>query len=223
MVKREQAPSSSLLFEPVTIGGLELKNRLIMPAMHLNFTPGGDVNEKIIEFYRLRAKGGVGLIIVGGASVDRLGSNPLMLGLHEDRFIPGLRELVKAVKNEGAKIGVQLYHAGRYNYRVLTGGEQPVAPSAVASRLGDTPREMTLEDIQRVQQAFIDAARRAAEAGFDVVEISGSAGYLVCQFLSPLTNRRNDEYGGSLENRFRFVSEIIAGIKKELGVDFLCQ
>ena len=209
------------LFEPIKIGKLELKNRIAMPAVHHCYTPDGFVNERLIKYYETRARGGVGLITVGGCSIDQVGMGPMMIGLHDDKFIDGLKELTGAIKSSGAAVAAQLYQAGRYTHSMMTGGIQPVAPSAIASRLTrETPREMTLEDIETVLDSYGQAARRTKEAGFDAVEVLASAGYLICQFLSPVTNERSDQYGGSWENRTRFGREVIERIRSAVGPDF---
>ena len=208
------------LFEPVKIGTLELKNRIAMPAIHHCYTPDGFVNERLLKYYEARARGGAGMITVGGCSIDRQGQGPMMIGLHEDRFIAGLKELAGVIQGHGVAAAAQLYQAGRYTHSMMT-GVQPAAPSAVASRLTrETPREMTLADIETVIESYGQAARRAKEAGFDAVEVLASAGYLICQFLSPLTNQRLDEYGGPWENRIRFGLEVIAGIREVTGPDY---
>ena len=209
------------LFKPIKIGKLELKNRIAMPAVHHCYTPDGFVNERLIKYYEARARGGVGLITVGGCSIDQVGMGPMMIGLHDDKFVDGLKELTGAIKSSGAAVAAQLYQAGRYTHSMMTGGIQPVAPSAIASRLTrETPREMTLEDIETVLESYGQAARRAKEAGFDAVEVLASAGYLICQFLSPITNERSDQYGGSWENRTRFGREVIERIRSAVGPDF---
>ena len=208
------------LFTPIAIGSIELANRVVMPAVHLNYTPEGFVTDRLIHFYAERATGGVGLIIVGGCPVDECAGAGFMLGLSDDRFIPGLQRLTQAVHQEGVPVAAQLYHAGRYSHSTLI-GRQAIAPSAVESRFThETPREMTQADIERTLGHFAQAARRAREAGFDAVEISGSAGYLICQFLSPLTNRRQDGYGGDWENRKRFALEVVGAVRGAVGPDY---
>jgi 2,4-dienoyl-CoA reductase (NADPH2) len=208
------------LFTPVAIGSMELANRIVMPAVHLNYTPDGFVTDQLVRFYVERAAGGVGLIIVGGCRVDEYAGAAFMLGLSDDQFIPGLQKLTQAVHQEGLPIAAQLYHAGRYSHSALI-GRQAVAPSAVESRFThETPREMTPADIERTVGNFAQAARRAKEAGFDAVEIGGSAGYLICQFLSPLTNRRQDAYGGDWEGRMRFALEVVGAVRQAVGPDY---
>ena len=208
------------LFEPIKIGNLNLKNRIAMPAMHHNYTPDGLVNERLIRYYEERALGGTGLITLGGCSIDLVGSGPMMVGLYDDQFIEGLKLFTSRIKAAGSAVAAQLYQAGRYTHSIIS-GQQPAAPSALASRLTrETPREMTLEDIETVIESFGEAARRAKEAGFDAVEAIASAGYLICQFLSPLTNQRTDQYGGSWENRSRFGIEVIERMREKVGPGF---
>lgn len=208
------------LLEPIRIGTMELKNRIVMPAMHLSYTLDGQVNDRLIDFYVERAQGGAGLIIVGGCAIDQAGAGPWMIRLDHPRYKEGLRRLTEAIHAHGAKVAAQLYQAGRYAHSVLT-GQQSVAPSPVASRLtGEVPKELTKEEIEQVIASFAQAALLAKEAGFDAVEILGSAGYLLSQFLSPLTNRREDEYGGSWENRLRFPLAVVKAVKEAVGPDY---
>ena len=209
------------LFSPITIQNMELKNRIVMTAMHLGYTPQGEVTDQLVNFYVERARGGVGLAVVGGCPIDEFGGMVGMIALYDDRFIPGLTRLTDAVKDHGAKIAAQLYQAGRYTHSAMIGGQKPISASAVRSRLtGETPRALELEEIPGVQEKFAEAAVRAREAGFDAVEILGSAGYLISQFLSPITNLREDQYGGSFENRMRFGIETILKVRKGLGPDY---
>ncbi len=209
-----------MLFEPIQVGSLDLKNRICMPALHHNYSPEGFVTEKLIGYYKTRASGGAALIIVGGCSIDRAGGGPLMIRLHNDKYIPGLQRLTGAIRGAGAKVAAQLYQAGGYAYKAFT-EEQPFAPSAIPSKLTrELPREMTLQDIESTIESFAAAAQRAKEAGFDAVEVIASAGYLICQFLSPLTNLRNDDYGGSFANRCRFGLEVVEQIRERVGKEF---
>jgi 2,4-dienoyl-CoA reductase (NADPH2) len=209
------------LFSPIKINTMELKNRIVMTAMHLGYTPKGDVTDCLIDFYTARARGGVGLIIAGGCSIDEYGSMSSMIGIHDDRYIPGLKRLTRAVRTGGAKIAAQLYQAGRYTRSAMIGGRKPFSSSAVRSKLtGETPRALELEEIPGIQDKFGEAALRAKESGFDAVEILASAGYLISQFLSPITNLREDKYGGSLENRMRFGIEIAEKVRAAVGKDY---
>ena len=212
---------SDPLFRRIFIGPVELKNRLFMPAMHLNMCRDFLVTDQLIEFYRERAKGGVGLISVGYATVDEFSGTPMNIGAHLDEHVPGLSALAAAIHDGGAKATVQLNHAGRYNSSFFLGGRKPVAPSPVASRLTrETPKELEKTEVRAPIQRFGDAAERVRNAGFDLVEILAGTGYLISEFLSPLTNKRQDEYGGSLENRMRFSLEVIAEIKSRVGDDY---
>jgi 2,4-dienoyl-CoA reductase (NADPH2) len=209
------------LFSSIQIGSLELKNRIVISAMHLGYAENGFVTDQMIRFYRERARGGTGLIIVGGAYIHRLGIGGInFLSIDDDQYIPGLKTLTDALRADGSKTALQLFHAGRYAYSLLI-GEQPVSASEVRSPMsGDTPRALSIDEIEELVQFFSEGARRAQEAGFDAVEISGATGYLVSQFLSPFTNRRTDQYGGNLENRVRFSVEIIRSIKEKLDDDY---
>ncbi|MDK9705744.1 MAG: FAD-dependent oxidoreductase [Desulforhopalus sp.] len=212
---------SDPLFTAMFIGAVNVKNRLYMPAMHLNMCKNFLVTEQLCEFYRERAKGGVGLISVGYATIDEFSGTPTNIGAHRDEHLPGLTSLAKAIHDGGAKATVQLNHAGRYNASFFLGGKKPVAPSPVPSRLTrETPEELSLEGIKATIERFADAAGRVRTAGFDLVEVLAGTGYLISEFLSPLTNKRMDEYGGSLENRMRFGLEVIRAIKRKAGEDF---
>ncbi|UCF56372.1 MAG: FAD-dependent oxidoreductase [Deltaproteobacteria bacterium] len=209
------------LFSPIRINNMELKNRIVMTAMHLGYTPEGEVTDRLVDFYARRAKGGVGLIIVGGCLIDEYGGMSSMIGINDDRYIPGLERLTFVVKAEGAKIAAQLYQAGRYAHSSMIGGKKAISASAVRSKLtGEIPRALELHEIPALQNKFAEAALRAQKTGFDAVEILGSAGYLISQFLSPLTNLREDKYGGSLENRMRFGLEVVAKVRKAVGPDY---
>ncbi|TYO97320.1 2,4-dienoyl-CoA reductase (NADPH2) [Desulfallas thermosapovorans DSM 6562] len=208
-----------ILLSPIKIGRVELKNRVVMPAMHLGYCRDGFVSEQLVEFYRVRARGGVGLIMVGGCAIDKYGHGN-MIRIDDDRYIPGLTELVKGVHSEGGKIAAQLFQPGRYSYSFLS-GTQPVAPSPVPSKLtGQMPRALTVDEIQEIVEAFAQGAARAKAAGFDAVEAIGSAGYLISQFLSPVTNQRDDEYGGDFERRMRFGLEVARSIRAAVGPDY---
>ncbi|MHA1645726.1 MAG: oxidoreductase [Candidatus Freyarchaeota archaeon] len=210
------------LFEPVSIGEMELRNRLVMPPMGTNFAAeDGSVTQRQINYYRERARGGVGLIIVEGAYVHPLGKGAsLQLSLTDDEKISGLKKLAEAIQAEGAKAAVQLFHGGRQISSMII-GTQPISASDVPCRLvRETPRPMTLEEIEEAIEAFGEAARRVKEAGFDAVEIHAAHGYLINQFLSPLTNLRKDRYGGDFEGRTRFLVEVIQRIREKVGDSF---
>lgn len=209
-----------MLFEPVQIHNMTVRNRIVMPGFHLNYAQNGAITEQLMNFYRARAKGGVGLIMIGGAAVQASGVFAGWISLHDDALISGHQGLTAAVKSCGARIGLQLLHQGRYSAG-FTENQDVAAPSPVRSRLtGFVPRELTRGEIDQVVFDFAAAACRAREAGYDLVEISSSAGYLINQFLSPLTNLREDEYGGTLENRMRFGLEVIREVRRQVGADY---
>ncbi len=209
------------LFEPLRINKLELKNRIYMPAMHLGMAVDFAVTDQLVDFYAARARGGVGCICVGYATVDDMSGNTTNIGAHDDAFIPGLTRLAETIRTAGARSAVQLNHAGRYNFSFFLEGRQPVAPSAVASRMTqEVPRPLEREEIKTIVASFASAAQRVKDAGFDAVEILSGTGYLISEFLSPLTNKREDEYGGSLENRMRFGLEVMQAVRAAVGPAF---
>ena len=209
------------LFEPITINRMVVKNRIFMPAMHMNMAGNYAVSDRLVDFYAERARGGAGMITVGYATVDALSGNPGNIGAHKDIYIPGLTRLATAIRDNGARSSVQLNHAGRYNHSMLTGGKQPVAPSAIASRLTrETPHELEIHEIEEIIDSFAQAARRVKESGFDAVEILSGTGYLISEFLSPLTNKRTDRYGGDFEGRIRFGLEVITAVRSAVGEEF---
>ena len=209
------------LFQPITINSMEIKNRIFMPAMHMNMAGNYAVSDRLVEFYAERARGGAGMITVGYATVDELSGNPGNIGAHKDIYLPGLTRLAGAIRENGARASVQLNHAGRYNHTMLMGGKQPVAPSAIPSRLTrEVPRELGVDEIGEIIRRFAQAAGRVKQAGFDAVEILSGTGYLISEFLSPLTNHRNDQYGGSFENRTRFGLEVVKAVRLTVGNDF---
>jgi 2,4-dienoyl-CoA reductase (NADPH2) len=206
------------LFSPIQINQLEIKNRIAYPSLGLLYSKNGKLNDRYFNYFKERADGGAGLVTVGPVGVDFIGSGAIALSLVHDDAISDFKKLAGIIKDGGARAWVQLFHAGAYSHPMFVDGRQPIAPSAVYSRYSQTtPREMTLEDIHRVQQDFTRAAERAMEAGFDGIEILASAGYLITQFLSPRTNKRSDDYGGSFENRVRFPRELIERVRKRLG------
>lgn len=192
-----------------------------MPAMHLGMANNFQVTDQIVDFYTERAKGGAGMISVGYATIDEMSGNSLNIGAHKDEFIEGLSRLASAIKDNGARSCVQLNHSGRYNMSFFLNGEKPVAPSAIASNLTrEVPRELTIEDIKIIIKSFADAALRVKKAGFDAVEVLSGTGYLISEFLSTITNKRTDEYGGSFENRIRFGIEVMLSIRQAVGEEF---
>ncbi|MEE8471709.1 MAG: FAD-dependent oxidoreductase [Dehalococcoidia bacterium] len=210
------------LFEPVRMGTLELKNRLVMPPMFSHLAePGGTVSPAMIDYYARRARGGMGLIEVELTAIDpHQFTSPLQLRISDDSYIPSLAGLAQGIKENGARAAIQLHHPGRQALSRVT-GRQPVGPSPIASSVNpETPRELTVEEIRGLVDLFAQAARRAGEAGFDAIELHGAHGYLLCQFLSPRSNHRRDEYGGDIRGRARFPLEIVAAIRREVGRDF---
>ncbi len=209
------------LFSPITINKTGIRNRLAYPSLGLLFSYDKKLNDRYFNFYVERAKGGVGIVTVGPIGVDELGAGIAAPSLATDEAIPSFRDLAGAINSEGAASWVQLFHAGGYAYSFMIGGKTALAPSEIYSRYTkETPKEMTIEEIKTVQESFVRAGERAKEAGFSGVEIIASAGYLVTQFLSPLKNQRTDEYGGSFENRTRFIREIILMMRDRLGPDY---
>lgn len=211
------------LFSPIRIGNVEIKNRLAKSATHESMAgPEGEVTDEVIAFYRRLAAGGVGLIITGNFFHHWAGHNwPLQLGLHSDEMIAGCRRLTDAVHGEGGVIFAQVNDCGREASEAYSRGIHPRGPSAVPHTLFfHIPHAMSKEEIRETITSFATACGRAKKAGFDGVQIHGAHGYLVNQFLSPLMNRRKDEYGGALESRWRFVKELYRAVREEVGADF---
>jgi len=207
------------LFTPIKVGSIELKNRIIMPPVVDRLAVDGMVSEPVKDYYAARARGGVGLIVLTPGIVDISMASPIQLGLYEDRFIAGLRELTEVIHANGALIGIQLMHLGRQGEGIV--GYKPVAASPVPwSPHEEVPRELSRDEIEDLIEKFTEAARRARDAGFDLVELHAAHGYLLSGFLSPNTNVRSDEYGGGVEGRTRLVIKIIRRIREKLGSDF---
>jgi len=210
-----------MLFTPIKVGQMELKNRIVMPAMHYLPSWEGMLLPHHTDYFVERAKGGAALIIIGGCTIDEYSGAPNMISVRDDKFIPGLAALVKAVQAHGTKISAQLYHAGRFVHSMLLGGKQSISSSPVRSKFtGETPRQLSIPEIKQIQKNYAQAAARVKRAGFDAVEIIAAAGYLISQFLSPVVNRRKDEYGGEYENRMRFGLEVAQEVRQEVGPDF---
>ena len=218
------------LWQPGRIGSMEVKNRLVMPPMGTGLaTKEGIVTDRQIEYYSERARGGAGLVIVELACVDSPVGKAMVrqIAIDDDDFLPGLTRLAEAIRQQGARAAIQIHHAGRQTSARYT-GFQPVAPSPIpltGGELfpmtgGELPRELTSAEIATLVTRFAEAAERAMKAGFDGVEIHAAHCYLVCQFLSPLSNHRQDSYGGSIENRARFLLQIIEAIRSRVGRDY---
>ena len=213
------------VFSPLAVKSLTLKNRLVMPPMYTAFgTERGVLTERLLDHYVTRAKGGVGLIIQEATAVRPEGQGmPRWLGIWDDSYVPGWKELVGAVHAGGAKMAIQLHHAGRQTTAELI-GQQPVAPSAfTCSMYPNPPRVLSVPEIVELEDAFAAAAARAIRAGYDAIELHGAHGYLIEQFMSPLSNLRQDEYGGDMDGRLRFVRNVLAKVRRVVGPDFpLC-
>ena len=210
------------LFAPLTINGLTLRNRLVRSATWEGMCdPDGRPTEKLVDCYRTLARGGVGLIVSGYAFVSREGKQlPGKMGIHTDAFAAEMRALTEAVHAQGGKLCLQLVHAGGQT-DARNAGCQPLAPSAVkVDQFPELPQELSIAEVARLVAAFADGARRAKAYGFDAVQLHGAHGYLINQFLSPLTNRRSDAYGGSLENRCRFLLEVYRAVRAAVGTDY---
>ena len=211
------------LFSPIKIGAMEVKNRIAMAPMATQFAnPDSTVSQKLIDYHEARAKGGVGLIILGVTSVERFFPYPVTLSLCDDKFIPGFKELAQTVHAHGAKVIPQITHPGPASLSPLLGGPETVGPSVIKyPATGQVCRELGIEEIGPIVEQFGEAARRAREAGLDGVELHAAHGYmLVGCFISPLRNRRIDEYGGSIDARLKFPLEVIKSIKDKAGSDF---
>jgi 2,4-dienoyl-CoA reductase-like NADH-dependent reductase (Old Yellow Enzyme family)/thioredoxin reductase len=206
------------LFSELQVKGITLKNRIVMGPMLVGYADqNGRVNENVVRYYEARARGGAGLIIVEASCVDVPTGKEGAGQIHIDQpgCIPGLASITRAIKKHGGKAFVQLFHAGRQTSSQIT-GVLPVAPTRQGlTPHREVPRELSRQEIKRLIGQFIQAARFAREAGFDGVELHAAHGYLLNEFLSPRLNTRQDEYGGSLENRMRILLEIIDGIKAE--------
>ncbi len=211
------------LLKPLELDKLTLKNRLVMPPMQTEKAEAdGTINHSILDYYAEKSDGGCfGLIIVEHSYIAPEGkSNKYQVSIAEDRTVEGLKRLADTIHDNGSKAVMQITHAGSGTGEDIT-GTKPVGPSAVQNpRLGYTPRELTIKEIDEIVQGFQNAARRTKEAGFDGVEIHSAHAYFLNQFLSPLTNKRTDKYGGDIHNRIRLHLEIIEAVRDEVGEDF---
>lgn len=208
------------LFDETTIGNLTLKNRFVRSATWEGLaTPEGEVTPALIDAMTRLAQGEVGLIISGHSYVQAVGqAGPWQLGLYSDDFIDGLTELTTAVHAAGGKIIAQLAHAGNFAAEQLT-GQVPVVASALEGLTEGARRELTVKDLNDLTVDYAAAARRAKAAGFDGIQLHSAHGYLLSQFLSPIFNRRRDEYGGPIENRCRLHLAVVRAMRAEVGAD----
>ena len=210
------------LFEKTTINGMTLTNRFVRSATWEGMCEtDGRPTLRLASCYRDLAAGGIGMIITGYAFVRPDGKQlPGKMGIHTDNFADEMSFLTRVVHKEGGKICVQLVHAGGQTTSKVA-GRRPLAPSAIkADQFPEEPEEMSKQDIDEIVVAFGDGARRAKEFGFDAVQLHAAHGYLINQFLSPMTNRRTDDYGGTVKNRCRFLLEVYRGVRSEVGADF---
>lgn len=222
-MNQSECAKTDILLRPGRIGDVEIPNRIVMPPMTTRTADrDGFITEDTLAYYRARAEGGVGLVTVEMAAPEKAGKHRNNeLGIHQDAFLPGLARLVETIHRGGAKASIQLGHGGGHT-RTDICGEEPIAPSAVPHPVFEitfetiVPEPMSLSRIRQTVAAFAAAARRAERAGFDCVEIHGAHGYLLSQFLTPFENRRDDDYGGSLENRARFALEVLRAVKQNV-------
>lgn len=210
------------LLEPVRFGSLELPNRMFVAAMVTQYAGEDNLpTERWNCYYERKARGGWGIVFTENYGVCPGGlAFKHQAGLWDDAQIPAHRAFVERVHRAGGLIGCQIYHAGRETSSKVT-GEMPVAPSALKEPMcAETPRALSVEEIHELVGWFGNTARRAKTCGFDAIEINGGHGYLVNEFMSGFANKRDDEYGGSLENRMRFPLEIVADIRAKVGPEY---
>lgn len=209
------------LLKPIKINKMTVKNRMVMPAMGTLYgNEDNTVSSRLKKYIEARARGGVGLIILEYTAVAPEGRAAVsQLGIWDDRFIEGLGEIADVAHRYDAKVGIQIHHAGRASAPEVC-GSQPAGPSPVAGITGKVPKEMTKDEIKEVVIAFGKAAGRTKAAGFDFVEIHGAHGYLISQFMTPFANKRQDEYGGSLDGFLRFPLEVVQAVREVVGPFF---
>lgn len=210
------------LFSPVQLGSLTLRNRIVFPPMSTKFAAAdGTVTERMINYYETRAMGGAGLVTLEATYVHPSGNSfSRGLGLSDDRMIPGLKNMVSRMKKHGARVSIQLQHGGRAANSAASGQAVLVVSSIPKVTSYTDSREISEEEIAMLISAWGDAAVRAREAGVDAIELHGAHGYLISQFFSPYTNRRQDSWGGSLEKRMRFPLEVYREVRRRVGDDF---
>lgn len=214
--------NTSCCTNPIRINTLLIKNRIVFPAMCTKYAaPDGGVTERMLRYYEERAKGGAGLVTIEATSVDPTGNSfSRGLSIANDARLPGLTDLARRVKRHGARISIQLQHGGRAALPQFSGHAVPLVSAIPGVTPYDNSVILSEEEIARLVECWGKAAIRAREAGFNAVEIHGAHGYLINQFMSPLTNLREDAYGGSFENRMRFPLEVLRAVRKQVGPDF---
>ncbi len=213
-----------LLHKPLNVGNLKLSNRLVMPPMATaKSEDDGKVSRDIINYYDEKSKGGhIGLIIIEHSYISKEGkASSNQLSIADDSVIDNLKKLSDVIHKNGSKAIMQINHAGSATSAEIT-GNSPVGPSAVSHprNTNVVPRELTMEEIKSIISSFANAAKRVKEGGFDGVEIHSAHGYLLSQFLSPISNKRSDEYGGNVLNRIKIHLQVIDAVKKAVGEDF---
>ncbi len=212
------------IFEPTNIGQMQLKNRIVMPPIGTSYAEKDSaIGRRTLDYYEARARGGVGLIIVEGSAPSLQCTGPHQASLGDDKFISRWRKLTDTAHKYNARIAIQIMHSTMENWdgkAVQVSPSPVIVPTRVMGVLGEPPRELSEEEITERVGWFVEAARRAREAGFDGAEIHGAHQYLVAAFLSSATNQRKDKYGGSIENKARFLVEILQAVRKEVGPDF---
>ena len=227
---------TNALFQPIQLGNIELKNRIVMPPMTRSRAtqPGNSANDMMAAYYAQRAS--AGLIVAEGTQISPLGQGYAWTpGIYSDEQIAGWKKVTDAVHEKGGVIFAQLWHVGRVTHPDNIGGEQPISSSAIKAENVKVfidngtdepgfvdvvePREMTKEDIKEVVEQYRQAALNAIEAGFDGIELHAANGYLINQFIDSEANNRTDEYGGSTENRLRFLGEVVEAMVEAIGAD----
>ena len=214
------------LFEPGRIGTMNIKNRIVMSPMITDYADEeGHITQRLIDYLVERAKGGVGLIILEASYIQRFLGRAFLnqVAVYDDKYISGLSRLTEEVKKNGACAAIQLHHAGSAGHARLTGGLQPVGPSAVSYPGFEASRALTRDEMKGIVDCYVKAAIRCEKAGFDAVQIHSCHQYLLANFLSPVWNRRNDEYGGDIGNRARLLIEVVKGVKESANIPVICR
>ena len=208
-----EKPVYKNLFKPLKLKGLRLKNRITMAPLYLGYAAsGGAISPMLLYHYKEMARSGAALIVVENASITPGGcGSPRTIRCDHNRYIGGLEKLSGTIKDEKSIAGLQINHAGRFAHV-----SDPAAPSAVPA-FGKTPHEITRKEIAAIRKQYANAALRTKKAGFDLVELHGGTGYLLSQFVSPRTNKRNDAYGGTIEHRIKFPLEVLKQVKDTVG------